>query len=118
MRIAIGVPFPPDEQLAARLQVIDPAAEVVFTPYSESMAVRAHKGVNNGRLVEDLAVPEVDQATRQLWAETDVFVSVDVPDDHAELLPRLGWFQSAAAGLDNIDAVSYTHLTLPTTPYV
>ena len=106
MRIAVGVPFPPDDSLAERLREIDPSAEVVFTPYAESMAVRAHKGVNAGRLVADLELPEIDQPTRDLWAETDVFVGVDVPDAHAELLPQLGWFQSAAAGLDNIDTVA------------
>lgn len=102
--IAVTLPFPPDETVEARLREIDPSARVVFTHYQESMEVRAEKGKTGGRLELDLALPELDDDTRAMWAEAEVFVTIDTPDDHAELLPNLKWMQAASAGLDHTDA--------------
>ena len=106
--VAVLLPFPDDGELAERLQAIDPNVRVQLTPYAESMEVRAEKGKFGGRLAgspaEGLELPEVDDATRAIWAETDIVISIDSPDAHLDLFPKLTWFQAASAGLDHIDA--------------
>ncbi len=102
--IAVTLPFPPDDSVERRLREIDPSARVVFTPYQESMEVRAEKGKTGGRLEVELAVPEISAEVRAVWAEADVLVTIDTPDDHASLLPNLRWVQAASAGLDHLDA--------------
>ncbi|MEM7092761.1 MAG: D-2-hydroxyacid dehydrogenase [Actinomycetota bacterium] len=102
--VAVSLPFPPDPSVEQRLREVDPDALVVFTPYAESMEVRAEKGKTGGRLALDLPTPPIDDETRAVWAEAEVFVTIDSPDGHAELLPRLAWFQAASAGTDHFDA--------------
>lgn len=102
--VAVLLPFGEDPELERRLKEIDPSVRVVFTPYAESMEVRAEKGKTAGRLVVDLPLPEIDDATRAIWSEAQVVISIDSPDSHAEVLPNLQWFQAASAGLDHIDA--------------
>lgn len=102
--IAVTLPFGEDPTLEPRLREIDRNARVHFTPFTESMEVRAEKGKTGGRLVADLALPEIDQVTRDIWADAEVYISIDSPDEHVELLPNLRWFQAASAGLDHIDA--------------
>ena len=101
--VAVLLGFGDDPDIERRLQEIDPNVRVRFTPYVESMQVRAEKGKTGGRLERDIALPDVDAATLSTWKQAQVVVSIDSPDSHIELLPNLQFFQGCSAGLDHVD---------------
>lgn len=108
--VAVTAPFPSDPVLRSMLAEHIGELEVHFTPYNESREARAERGANGGVLPAGIATPQVDDATREIWRRTHVFVGVDVPPDLASLAPELRWFQTVSAGVDHVDCAQMAHL--------
>jgi phosphoglycerate dehydrogenase-like enzyme len=94
--------FEPDGVLA-RLDGCPQPVEVVPAPYEESHALRTARG--QGRPLSELQdlVPALPQPTRDVLAQADVIVALDIPPDIADVAPRLRWIQAIGAGIAQFD---------------
>ena len=101
--VAVTTPFPPDDSLQQLLAEHVPDVEVHFTPYNESRDARAARGANRGVLPDGIAVPEIDDAAKEIWRRAHAFVGLDLPSETEVLAPNLRWFQTISAGVDQID---------------
>jgi phosphoglycerate dehydrogenase-like enzyme len=101
--VAVTTPFPPDDSLHRLLVEHVADVEVHFTPYNESRDARAARGANNGVLPAGIEVPDVNDATKAIWARAHVFVGLDLPSESETLSPDLQWLQTISAGVDQID---------------
>lgn len=100
--VTLMIPFPVDDTIRDAFRVSD-AVEVHSTPYFESSDVRSSKGRNNGVDPDGHPTPDITDAMRDIWARTEIAVSMDLPADAPSLFPRLRWFQGMGAGYDHID---------------
>ena len=63
-----------------------------------------------------ITIPGVNYHIQKIKSEYEMYIGEDAIDKYTAEFVRLQ--NSFDAELDDVDAVSYTHLTLPTTPYV
>lgn len=103
LRVASLAAFPDVDALRELLRVHDPDVDVVSTPYDEGLAFRNARGVNGGQLPSDLIAPTIPAEHRQLWAETEAVLALDVPDNVGELFPNLRWLQLLSVGHEQLD---------------
>ena len=108
--LAVLAPLEPIDELvdAARAVAREAGAdvEVVVTPYVEPLELRSARG-RAGGANPGLSTPEIDDATLATWADVEVVVALDVPDELERVLPRLAWIQSISAGWDSLDVGAF-----------
>jgi phosphoglycerate dehydrogenase-like enzyme len=109
-RIVVGVLYPPkwyrdQAAFAAALDAIcalDDRIDVVVETYVEDPARRI--GPDARHAATDLPPPpEISAAMRDAFAQLDIAVAIDLPDDLAELAPRLEWVQAVGAGVNHLE---------------
>ena len=101
--VAIMIDFEPTSTMRAIVENAHSAAELLWTPYTESEELRSARGRQGGRNTTGLTTPVITSETREAWARTNVAIGMDLPDDLDELMPELQWIQSITAGYDKYD---------------
>lgn len=90
-------------EMERRFLAAHPGAELLWTPYVESLEARSSKARHGGVNADGLPTPEITDELRNAWARTQVLVGLDLPAGVAELFPRLELLQLASAGYDKCD---------------
>lgn len=101
--VAIMIDFEPSPRMRSIIENAHPDAEIVWTPYTESEALRSARGRQNGQNTTGLETPEITPEMQAAWARTNVLIGMDLPDRLDELMPELQWIQSITAGYDKYD---------------
>lgn len=101
--VVFMVAFPAPPALAESLTAIHPDAELLWTPYTESEALRSARGHHGGRNPDGLETPEITDEMRAHWQRATIAVAMDLPEGLDELMPNLQWVQSITAGVDKYD---------------